>query len=308
MDTSTLVVRLFDGTGQLFPAGTQTLLTATDGNQKQIVREYFNAGQVELDGLPFYDNLGDDYAVIGFVQGYQQAGYSPVKLSPQAPVTVDLMLIPQNPVFNFAGLTWDLAKQRMPFLAAAPGESDQDAQDRFSQLMETNGSKSLACMLNLVTAMDAIDLDGRSPVSFLRQVRWDDKYPAQDRFFAYCDASLVDAVRAAAAKGQFSMEPDPGLLHPGATLSWKQIQFPEANVQLTFHTDPPDCVPANNWVTVEPDIDYYKDLLNHAILEVAVNALTGSLTEPAEVFVLRWIEQRRLGLPDFAPGYTLRPA
>lgn len=308
MATSTVTVRLFDGAAQLFPAGTGVLLTVTDGNQKQILRQNFNAAQIEVDNLPFYDNLGDNYSVIAFVQGYQQAGYVPVSLSPQAPATLDLMLAPQNPVFNFAGITWDLAQQKMPFLAAAPGQSDQDAQDRFSQLMETDSSKPLACMMNLVAAMDAIDLDGRSPVSYIRQIRWDYKFPAQDRFFAYCDAALVDAVRAAAAKGQFAVEADAAFFHPGATLSWKQIQFPEANVQLTFHTNPSDCIPANNWVTVEPDIDYYKDLINHGVLEVAPNAITGGLTEPAQVYVLRWIEQRRMGLPDFTPGYTLRPA
>lgn len=308
MATSTVIVRLFDGTAQVFPAGTNVLLTLTDGNQKQILRQNFNAGQIQVNDLPFYDNLGDNYAVIGFVPGCQQAGYAPVPLSPQAPVTVDLMLAPENPVFNFADLTWDLAQQKMPFLAAAPGESDQDAQDRFSQMMETDSSKPLACMMNLVTAMNAIDLDGRSPASYIRQVRWDYKFPAQDRFFAYCDAALVDAVRAAAAKGQFAVEANAAFFHPGATLSWKQIQFPEANVQLTFHTNPDDCVAANNWVTVEPDIDYYKDLLNHGVLEVVPNKVTGGLTEPAQVYVQRWIEQRRMGLPDFVPGYTLRAA
>ena len=308
MATSVLNLRLFDGAGQLFPAGTQVLVTIIDGNQKQIVRQYFNAGQITVTGLPFYDNYGDNYAAIAFVDGFKQAGFAPVKLTPAAPVTVDLMLIPSDPVFNFAGLSWDIAKRKMPFLSPMPGQADSDAQECFSQLMETNGSKSLACMMNLVTAMNGIDLNGRTPTAFIKQIRWDYRFPAQDRFFAYCDSSLIDAVRAAAAKGDFDAEHGCGLMHPGASLSWKQNAFPEANVQLTFHTDPVDCLPANGWVTVEPDIDYYKDLTAHAILEVCRNQLTGSLTEPTEVFVLRWIEQRRLGLPDFNPGYTIRAA
>jgi len=308
MATSSLVVRIFDGTGQMFPAGTQVLLSVTDGNQKQVVRDYFTTGKVRIQGLPFYDNFGDNYAVIAFIEGYRQAGYAPVRLSPSEDATVDLMLIPRNPSFNYAGLSWSAAKAKLPFLAPLSGRSDADARERFSQLMETNGSKSLACMLNLVTAMQAIDLDGRSPVSFIRQIRWDYKFPAQDRFFAYCDATLVDAVRAAAAKGAFEPEHGSEIFHPGATLSWKQVEYPEANVQLTFHTNPIDCVPGSGWVTLEPDIDYYKDLAAHSILEVCRNGLTGSLTEPADVFVLRWIEQRRLGRPDFAPGYTLRPS
>lgn len=308
MPTSDLNVRVFDGTGQTFPSNAEVLITITDGNQKQIVRDYFSGGEVTFTGLPFYDNFGDNYSVIAFVDGFRQAGYAPVALSPSAPSTVDIMLIPKDAIFNFAGLTWEAAKQMMPFLQAAQGQTDGDASSKFSELMETNGSKSLACMMNLVTAMRGIGLDGRTPVDFIRQVRWDDKFPAQDRFFAYCDGALVDAVRAAAAKRQFDQELGCALMHPGSTLSWKQNAFPDANVQLTFHTNPPDCVPEKGWVTVEPDIDYYKDAAAHAIFEVCTNALTGSLTEPSEVFVLRWIEQRRMNLPDFEPGYTIRTA
>ena len=306
MPTSTLDVRLFDGTGQMFPAGTQVLLTITDGSQKQIVRGYFNAGEIQVTGLPFYDNLFDNYSVIAFVEGYKQAGYAPVRLSPKAAAGVDLMLIPQEPTFNFAGLTWEAAKAMMPFLEAQAGGSDAEAEADFTKLMETNGSRPLACMMNLVTAMSGIDLKGKTPVEYIRQVRWDYTFPAQDRFFAYCDEGLVDAVRDAAAAGEFDVEPGAGVFHPGATMSWKQNVFPEANVQLTFHTSSADTVPGKGWVTLEPDIDYYKDLLNHAILEVTRNKLTGSLTEPAEVFVLRWMEQRRMGLADFVPGYTIR--
>ena len=305
MPTSTLIVRLFDGTRQIFPADTDVLLTITDGNLKEIVRDDFSGGQITAPPLPFYDNTGDNYSVLAYVKGYQQAGYTPVRLSPAKPVTVDLMLIPDDPMFNFGGLTWEAAKQKMPFLAAGEGESDADAEERFLELLEKNQSKSLACMMNLVAAMRGIDLGGKTPVDFILQVRWDDKFPAQDRFFAYCDSTLIDAVRAAAAKGQFDPEPGAGLLHPGATLSWKQNQFAEANVQLTFHTNPADCVPDKGWVTVEPDIDYYKDLGAHAIFEVVRNTVTGSLTDPADVFVLRWIEYRRLGLADFDPGYTI---
>jgi hypothetical protein len=70
-----LIVQLFDGTGKMFPAGTKVLLTVTDGNQKQIIRQEFAAGKIEVCGLPFYDNRGDNNAVIACVEGYKQAGY-----------------------------------------------------------------------------------------------------------------------------------------------------------------------------------------------------------------------------------------
>jgi hypothetical protein len=58
-------------------------------------------------------------------------------------------------------------------------------------------------------------------------------------------------------------------------------------------------------VMIEPDIDYYRDLGAHTIFEVVPNGLTHSLTEPAEVYVLRWIAGQTAGIPEFAPIYTI---
>jgi hypothetical protein len=109
----------------------------------------------------------------------------------------------------------------------------------------------------------------------------------------------------AAAAGKFAVENAPGLFHPGATSSWKQIQFGEANVQLTFHENDTKVIGGVKCVMIEPDIDYYRDLGAHTIFEVVPNGLTHSLTEPAEVYVLRWIAGRTAGIPEFAPLYTI---
>jgi hypothetical protein len=60
-----------------------------------------------------------------------------------------------------------------------------------------------------------------------------------------------------------------------------------------------------NCILVEPDLDYYKDLAAHALLEVIPNALTGGLTKPEEVYVLRWIAGRHAGVAEFNPPYTI---
>ena len=99
VDTSSkLSVNVFDSTGELFANGTAILLTVIDGNQTQILRRTFTSSQIQVGGLPFYNNYGDAYAVIAFVEGYRQAGYAPVRLSPSAEVSLDLMLIPNRPV------------------------------------------------------------------------------------------------------------------------------------------------------------------------------------------------------------------
>ena len=154
--------------------------------------------------------------------------------------------------------------------------------------------------------MSQINLAQGTPLDYLRQLRWDAPFaPAQDRFFAWCDVALIDQVRRAAAEHKFAPENDPGLFHPGATSSWKQVQFGEANVQLTFHENDKMTIGGTSCVMVEPDIDYYRDLAAHTILEVIPNALTHTLTDPVEVYVLRWIAGQTAGVPGFAPLYTL---
>jgi hypothetical protein len=68
--------------------------------------------------------------------------------------------------------------------------------------------------------------------------------------------------------GEFTPDPNPGLFHPDATSSFKQIQFGEANVQLTFHEKDTKTIGGVDCIKVAPDIDYYRGLAAHALLEV----------------------------------------
>src|SRR5262249_34436319 len=106
----------------------------------------------------------------------------------------------------------------------------------------------------------------------------------------------------------FSQEPDPSAFHPGATRSYKQTQFDTTNVQLTFHENNIKTLPGPNGpvdcIVVEPDIDYYKDLVSHFLLEVLPNKFTGGLTDPRVVYMLRWMVGKQSGA-DFDPLYTL---
>ena len=94
------------------------------------------------------------------------------------------------------------------------------------------------------------------------------------------------------------------LLHPGATRSFKQVQFGEANVQLTFHEGDTRTIDGTPCVEVEPDIDYYRDPAAHFLLEV-VPGFAGQLSDPTTVYVLRWIAGRFADVPEFDPPYTL---
>lgn len=79
----------------------------------------------------------------------------------------------------------------------------------------------------------------------------------------------------------------------------------EANVQLTFHEKDTETICGVPCIKVEPDIDYYKDLGAHALLEMIPNAITHGLTDPKKAYVLRWIAGRHAGVPEVAPPYTI---
>jgi len=301
--TASILVRLYDGTRELMSPDTKPLITIRDGFQNQLRRASAKGSQIRFQ-VPYYDNLGDAYTVLASVSGRYDAGFHPVKASRDTEQVLDLMLLPKKGRFDWAAADWRSLKRTNPTLAkilASGAQSDAKAADRYKQLMDGR-PESLACMLNITTAMSQIHLPQKTPLDYLDQVIWDDTLAA-DRFFGYCDRALIDQVKLAAAQGEFSEEKNPGASHPGATLSYKQIEFGEANVQLTFHEN--DESPRPELVKIEPDIDYFRDIAAHVLLEVIPNAITHSLTDPRQVYLLRWMAGRRAGVPDFNPPYAI---
>lgn len=297
---SKLELRIFDGSRQLFAAPASFLVTIFNGNQNQLFRNAIATNSTPFD-LPFYDNLGDNYRVVVSTDNYRDAGFVPVVLSNQYTRTLDIMLLPNDPGFSFVNARWEAVSAQYPFLAS--GADDATGKARYEMLLDQQ-EKSLACFLNLAEAMSQIHFAQGTPLDYIKQVRWDAPYaPAQDRFFAWCDPKMIDQVKIATAAKQFSTAPF--VLHAGATSSWKQIQFGEANVQLTFHENDHLVIDGLDCIMVEPDIDYYQDSAAHILLEVVPNALTHSLTDPVEVYALRWMAGQQAGIPEFEPMYTI---
>ena len=286
-------------------ASVEVLYTVRNGNQKTVFRDYRRLPLV-LTALPFYNNFGDDYAVIAWAEGHVQAGFHPVKVALNATQRVDLMLLKNDAGFNFSGATWEIIGVKRPSLArllASDAASEGAARDRYREFIESRPAR-LACLLNIATALDQVNLRTGSPLDCMKQLIWDDSMK-QDRFFAYTDPSLLEQVEEAARMGLFAPQHGSAVFHPGATSSYKQVQFGEANVQLTFHEEDRRTVEGVDCCKVELDIDYYKDVGAHAILEVIHNTASGSLTDPMQVYLLRWIAGRRAGVPEFDPLYTI---
>ena len=298
-------INVFSGARQPFPSGEQLLITVRDGNQQEVFRDYVDKPSLTLTGLPFHNNFGDNYTVVAWAKGCAQAGFTPVKVTPALPASLDLMLVPSDAQFNFSEARWGVIRKdpRYATLLTAGSVSLDAARERYVDVLE-NRSPALASFFNLVTAMAEIHLASGSPLDYIRELIWDETM-AQDRFFAWADPAVVDQVIRASATGLFAPEPGTAAFHPGATRSYKQVQFGEANVQLTFHENDTRTIGGTQCIKLEPDIDYYRDLAAHALLEVAANSLTHSLTDPRQVYVLRWMAGRQAGIAEFDPPYYL---
>jgi hypothetical protein len=312
---ASLMVNIFDGTRQPLTTDEKLLIRVIDGNQKEQSAGFHNGPSVLFQNLPVFDNFGDNYTVIVSAAGYLDAGFTPVHILKGTVTALDLMLLPRDSAFNFAGLTWAALPQKFPklFELLSNDLPAQQAEDRFDAMRETADRQPiLACLINITTAMSVINLPVGKALDYVQRLIWDDTMK-QDRFYAWADKKLLDQTIQAAVQREFAREVGFQFFHKNATDSYKQVQFGEANVQLTFHGDdlPPTDLPGS--IKLEPDIDYFKDIGAHALLEVIPNALeklggqTG-LTDPKQVYVLRWIAGRHAGVPEFDPLYTIVPA
>ena len=296
-----LMVNIFSGARQPIDNSLEVLIRIIDGNQHEWYGERLKGPNHYFQDLPVFNNFGDNYTVVAWAKGYAQAGFTPVKVTPALPASLDLMLAPSEARFNFSEARWGVIRKdpRYATLLTAGSASLDAARERYVNVLE-NRSPALACFFNLVTAMAEINLASGSPLDYIREAIWDDTM-AQDRFFAWADPAVVDQVIRASAAGLFAPEPGTAAFHPGATRSYKQVQFGEANVQLTFHENDTRIIDGTQCIKLEPDIDYYRDLAAHALLEVAANSLTHSLTDPRQVYVLRWMAGRQAGIAEFDP-------
>ena len=304
--TARLVVKVFDGTRRLIGEDVQIAITLVDGNVKTVVDGQSARGAVHPFDVEFFDNFGDRYTVRVRAHGYKEAGCR-LKVSDTKPTNAEVMLLPSNGTFKFPNGDWASLKQNqleLYDLLRHGAADDQEAEDRYNKLKNEH-APVLAAIMNITKAMSQIDLKSGTALDYFKELIWDDTMQ-QDRFYAYAHQSLIADLKQAARDKRFAEEPNPGANHPGATLSYKQTEFTEGDVQLTFHENdfapPIDDQPC---VKVEPDVDYYKDPIAHFLLEWLPNTVAQGLTDPEKVYVLRWIAGQDADRPEFDPPYVI---
>ena len=278
-------------------------MTVTITNDREVKQTYQLKTPTVSFSIPFHDGPGDNYRVIVQVDGYETTG-TLFHADPTTHPTLNTLMIPSHAKISFP--PWADLIAHFPAAAGlvAGGASPADAEARYAAV-SMQKPLALACLMNLSAAMQDIGLGGgETPLNLIKTVLWDDSL-AQDRFFAYADNTIVPLLKAAAAEGEFAQEFNPGLLHHGATLSYKQVQFDYSNVQLTIHGNDTTIIAGVNCVMLEPDMDLYKDFIPHGLLEVIPNHLTNGKTNPLAVLALRWIDAVQSNEAPFNPGYLL---
>src|SRR5437016_9569515 len=112
--TCSLAIELFDGARQPLGGAIEPLITIHDGKQKEVHRGYIKGSRFLFKNLAFFDNFGDNYTVLAWASGFEQAGFTPVPITPTTPGHVDLMLLKHSGGFNFSQAKWDVLDRTAP--------------------------------------------------------------------------------------------------------------------------------------------------------------------------------------------------
>src|SRR5438105_1880240 len=191
-NAGSIQLNLVDGTRQPIAASVEVLIRIVDGNQTQRYWDYKKGSSIKFANLPVFDNFGDAYTVLVTSKGFQDAGFSPVRVKLDGTAVADLMLLAKKSQFWFA--SWQQIEDAFPRVASflMLSSTEAEARTRFESLRQSKQA-ALASLLNLITAMGTINLPTQTPLEYFREILWDDSMQ-QDRFFAYADRRLVDQV------------------------------------------------------------------------------------------------------------------
>ena len=245
-DNANIMLNVYDGKRQLLDKTVPWSAQAIDGRglSERQPQFFLNLhGGSQLLEVPFFDNFGDNYTIIVTAEGFQTAAWRPVTVSGSGPVTAEILLLPNNSDFHFAAATWDQLSQSRPNVAKMirAGCPSGDAAAAMYASACKSRPESIACFLNLVTAMADMQLPSKkNPLDYYWNVGWPQEDPTtpgwiqqfdnvmkQDRMFCYVDQAILPDVQEANRLGAFSKELNPQIWgHGGATESSQCTPLP----------------------------------------------------------------------------------
>ncbi len=309
MTTATLLLQIVDGARE--PFSSDIMVRLFDGAQRLVHQAVHKSSRIRFI-LPFTDGPNDIFRIVVTADDHLDAGQAAVQLRGDAEIDVDVMMLPRRSGFRFEPLSSlgrvhpKLEAILRAFLRQTfPGMDDDGA---YRQLQQENPG-GLATLFSIASGFAGFGTAsvrpatvdaaaGHHPLEFIEQLL----ELRNDRFFAIAQTNMIDRWLATAPR---TFTNAPHSLHPGSFRSFKEVRYPEGNVQFTFsHRDDP------NFVTVDSDIDLFGDEEGHLLIEVFPTDVLhlDSGTDPRQAYAFRWMSVQRAkaatGL-DFDPPFAI---
>lgn len=291
--TGTINVSVFNAARQPW-TGPEVRLVLTDpftsSNNKKLVDKTTKKGtnNILLEGVPA--DAGQRYILFLDADGHRSHSVFPVKPQPDAATPVNIMLVRNDPVPNFASVNYHELKLRSPQFHDALSRSITEGD--FLGLPKSDGKYGnvrMAALLNIEAKLRATALKQGMAVDYVRSFRNIDCCE-RDRIKVDVASTMPTQVRGLKTFNELNEDLNE-LNHKGFPVSFKEkVAF--ASLQLSFAKKGQDGL-----LSADIDIDLLTDIGHFG--EVIRNKITKLKTDPFTVYNLLFDQGIR-------PLYTLK--
>lgn len=291
--TGTLNIGVFDASRQVWHGPDVRLVLMdpfTSSSNKKLVDQTMKKGNHTAVVTDIPTDAGQSYILFVNADKHRSHSVFPVKPVPDGVRVVNIMLIPNDPVPNFADFSYDELKMRSPQFHNAL--SQNISEEDFLGLPKTDpkfGLSRMATLLNIEAKLRATALKQNQAVDFIRLFKDLDSCE-RDRIKVDVAADMPGNVRG--LKTFSELNPDLNELnHKGFPVSFKQkVAF--CSLQLSFAK-----TAENGLLAADVDIDLLTDIGHFG--EVIRNKITKLKTDPFSIYVMLFDQGIR-------PLYTLK--
>lgn len=292
-DTGTINISVFNAARQPW-TGPEVRLVLTDpftgSSNKKLVDKTLKKGthKILLEDVPA--DAGQRYILFLDAEKHRSHSVFPVKPSPDGATPVNIMLIPNDPVPNFASFNYHELQLRSPqfhgALSAGVAEGELLGLPKSDSKF---GNVRLASILNIEAKLRATGLKHGKAVDYVRVIKNLDCCE-RDRVKAEVAADMPAQVRGYKAFNELNDDLNE-LNHKGFPVSFKEkVAF--ASLQLSFAKKA-----QAGLLSADIDIDLLTDIGHFG--EVIKNKITKMKTDPFTVYTLLFDQGIR-------PLYTLK--
>jgi len=291
--TGTLNISVFDASRQLWRGPEVRLVLMdpfTSSSNKKLVDRTMKKGTntIILEGVPA--DAGQKYILFVDAQKHRSHSVFPVKPISGIETPLNIMLIPNDPVPNFASFTYKELQVRSPKFHSALSQNIPESSFLALAKSDTKfGSIRTAALLNIEAKLRATSLKDGQAVDYIRLFKSLDSLE-RDRIKVDVAAEMPKNVRGLKSFTELNSDLNE-MNHQGFPVSFKEkVAF--CSLQLSFAKKA-----ENGLLAADVDIDLLTDIGHFG--EVIKNKVTKMKTDPFNVYVLLFDQGVR-------PLYTLK--